>query len=133
MMRHTAGDRPIFLGLRRGVLNLFLTDHVPMIWDRGRALAGVSAIYDGYHLCLIGARFAHGNQVPFFSVNTCVHEMLHAFLQDVFVSNPEWYQAGGREARIDWQATRLWLFHDGGTVRESARLYVNRLRAPRGS
>src|SRR5947199_1245361 len=40
-IRHTAGDKPIFLGLRRGVLNLVLTGHIPMNWDRARALSGV--------------------------------------------------------------------------------------------
>jgi hypothetical protein len=34
-----------------------------------------------------------------------------------------------REFRIDWYATRLWLLHDGAGVRESARTYLERLRA----
>src|SRR5271157_4187772 len=29
-VRRTAGDKPIFTGLRRGVINLVLTDHIPM-------------------------------------------------------------------------------------------------------
>src|SRR5262252_5838672 len=36
-VRRSPGDRPIFIGLRRGVINLVLTDHIPMHWDRGRA------------------------------------------------------------------------------------------------
>jgi len=127
-IRHTAGDKPIFLGLRRGVINLVLTGHVPMYWDRGRALAGVSTIYEGYHVCLIALRYAHGDRVPYLSVNTCVHELLHMLLQDVFVSHPNWLQIAGRESRIDWYATRLWLFHDGSAIRESARAYLQRLR-----
>ena len=87
-VRRSPGDRPIFVGLRRGVINLVLTDHIPMKWDNGRALAGVTTIQDGYHVCLIALRYAHGNQVPFLSVNTCVHELLHALLQDVFVRRP---------------------------------------------
>jgi hypothetical protein len=128
-VRRSPGDKPIFIGLRRGVINLVLTDHLPLYWDNGRALAGVTTIYDRYHVCMIALRYAHGNQVPFLSVNTCLHELLHALLQDVFVSRPMWYQVDGRELRIDWYATRLWLFHDGGAIRESAQAYLGRLRS----
>ena len=109
-------------------MNLVLTDHIPMKWDNGRALAGITTIQGGYHVCLIALQYAHGNQVPFLSVNTCVHELLHALMQDVFVRRPTWYQTGGREFRIDWYATGLWLFHDGAAIRKSAQAYLNRLR-----
>jgi hypothetical protein len=128
-VRRSAGDKPIFIGLQRGVINLVLTDHIPMKWDSGRALAGVTTIYDGYHLCLIAIQYAHGNQIPYLSVNTCVHELLHALMQDVFVSHPNWLQTGGREFRIDWYATGLWLFHDGAAIRKSAQAYLGRLRS----
>jgi len=127
-VRRSPGDRPIFIGLRRGAINLVLTNHIPVIWDAGRALAGVTTIHDGYHVCLIALRYAHGDQVPFLSVNTCVHELLHALLQDVFVSRPKWYQTGGREFRIDCYATGLWLFHEGAAIRKSAQAYLGRLR-----
>jgi hypothetical protein len=32
-----------------------------------------------------------------------------------------------REFRIDWYATRLWLWHDGGAIRQTAQKYVERL------
>jgi len=38
-IRNSPSDRPIFIGLRRGVINLVLTRHVPPDWDNGRALA----------------------------------------------------------------------------------------------
>lgn len=126
---HTAADRPLFTGLRRGVLNLVLTDHLPLYWDNARSLAGVTTLDRGYHLCLIALRYAHGDRVPFLSVNTCVHEILHALLLDIFLTRPSAYQAAEREYRIDWYATRLWLFHDGAAVRRSAQTYVERLRA----
>ena len=47
-VRRSPGDKPIFIGLRRGVLNLVLTGHIPMKWDSGRSSAGVTTIYDGY-------------------------------------------------------------------------------------
>ncbi len=125
------GGRPIFYGLERGVINLVLTDHLPSDWDGGRALAGVTAQYNGYHLCLIALRYAHGHQIPFLAVNTCVHELLHALLLDIFVPHPKWFQAGGREVRIDTYATRLWLFHDGAEIRRSAQVFLERLRSPR--
>jgi hypothetical protein len=128
-IKRTAADRPVFVGLERGVLNLVLTDHLPLYWDASRALAGVTTIYEGYHLCLIALRYAHGNQAPWFSTNTCTHELLHALMQDVYVTRPKWYQSAGREARIDSYATGLWLFGSGGAVRKSAREYVARLRA----
>src|SRR5262245_19434880 len=43
-VRRSPGDWPIFVGLRSGVINLVLTDHIPMKWDNGRALAGVTTI-----------------------------------------------------------------------------------------
>jgi hypothetical protein len=128
-VKRSPGDRPIFVGLRRGVLNLVLTDHIPMYWDRGRSLAGVTTVYDGYHVCMVAMLYAHGNQVPYLSTNTCVHELLHALMQDILVRHPKWYQVGGREGRIDWFATQLWLFRDGTGIRESARAYLERLRA----
>ena len=131
-IKRTAGGRPDFVGLARGVLNLVLTDHIPMNWDRGQALAGVTTLYESYHLCLIAISYAHGDQIPFLSVNTCVHEILHALLGDVFVSRGKWYRSGEREFRTDWYGTLLW-FHDGAAVRKSAREYLGRLQssAPR--
>jgi hypothetical protein len=51
-------------------------------------------------------------------------------MQDIFVNHPRWYQAAGREFRIDSYATGMWLFHDGSAVRRSAREYLQRLRWP---
>jgi hypothetical protein len=129
-IKQSPGGRPIFVGLEQGVLNLVFTDHIPMNWDRGRSGAGVTTLYDGYHVCLVAMGEAHGNQVPYISVNTCVHELLHALVGDIFVRRATWYQAGGREFRADWYATRLWLFHDGSALRELAAAYLERLRRP---
>ena len=129
-VKRSAGDRPsCFAGLRHDRLNLVLTGAIPMYWNSGRALAGVTTIYEGYHLCMIALRYAHGNKVPYFSTNTCVHELLHALLGDILVTHPSGRQVLEREFRVDWYATRLWLFHDGAAVRQSARVYLERLRA----
>jgi hypothetical protein len=125
---HTAADRPIFEGLQRGALNLMLTDHLPLYWDNARSLPGVTTLDRGYHLSIIAVRFAHPDRAPFLSVNTCVHEMLHAILGDIFVSHPSAVQSTRREYRVDWYATRLWAFHDGGALRRIAQEYVTRLR-----
>ena len=127
-VRRSAGDNPILVGLRRGVINLVLTDHLPMYWDNSLALAGTTTLWDGNAVSMIALAYAHGNQVPFLSVNTCVHELLHALLQDIFVSRPKWYQSDGREFRVDSYATGLWLFHDGAAIRESAQACLDRLR-----
>ena len=127
-VKFTAADRPILLGLQRHAINLVVTDRIPMYWDGGRAWAGVTTLYEGYHVCMIALRYAHGDQVAFVSVNTCVHEILHALMQDIFLKSPKWYQAGGREFRIDWYATRMWMFHEGDAVRASASGYLERLR-----
>lgn len=121
-------DRPIFTGLDRAAANVVVTDEIPLLWDNGRGLAGVSTRYDGYDLSLIALNNAHGHQVPFFSVNTSVHELLHVLLLDIFGKHPGGVAGQEREFRIDWYATRLWLFHDGSFVRDSARRYVERLR-----
>ncbi len=127
-IRRLPSDRPLFVGLRRGAINLVLTDHIPMDWDSGRAVAGVSTVLDGYHMSVLALRYAHGNQIPFFSVNTCVHEFLHLLMQDVFLRRPKWYETGARESRIDWYATRLWLFHEGAAIRTSAQVYLKRMK-----
>ncbi|MEI9977114.1 MAG: hypothetical protein WDO73_36730 [Ignavibacteriota bacterium] len=124
-IRRLPSGRPLFIGLLRGVLNVVITDHVPM--DYG-SVAGVTTMWEGYHLCVIALSDAHGNQVPYFSVNTCVHELLHALLQDIFVNRAKWYQSAEREFRTDWYATQLWLFHDGSAIRKSAAAYLARLR-----
>jgi len=124
-IKRSPGGRPIFTALRRGAINLIITDNVPL--DYG-GLAGVTTIQGGYHLCVIALNGAHPNQVPYFSVNTCVHELLHLLLQDVYLTRPKWYQTGEREFRIDWLATRLWLFRDAGPIRKSAEAYLARLR-----
>jgi hypothetical protein len=127
-IRRSPADTPPFTGLRRGAINLVLTDRLPLYWDNARALPGVTAIVDGHHLCLLSLWYAHAHQAPFVSVNTCLRELLHAFMQDVFVRRPTWYQTAGREAGIDAYATGLWLFGDGAAVRTSAQEYVNRRR-----
>jgi hypothetical protein len=87
------GSNPIFVGLRPAVINLVLTDHVPTNWDKGRALAGVTTLWNGFPVSMIAIPYAHGNQIPFVSVNTCVHELLHTLFQDIFVGGPKWYQS----------------------------------------
>jgi len=128
-VRLSPGSNPIFVGLRPAVINLVLTDHLPTLWDKGRALAGVTTLWNSYPVSVIAIPYAHGNQIPFLSVNTCVHELLHALLQDIFVSRPKWYQSDGRELRNDWYATGLWLFHDGAAIRKSGQGCLDRLRS----
>ena len=120
------GDRPVFTGLDPGTINFVITDHIPMKWAQGKGLAGVSTQYDGYRLSMVALDYAHGDQIPFVSVNTCVHELLHVLLQDIFEVRPKGLADYEREIRIDWLATRLWIFHDGSAVRAAAYAYLNR-------
>src|ERR1700683_2082159 len=78
---------------------------------------------------MIALSYAHGDRIPFLSVNTCVHELLHALMQDIFVSRPKWYESDGREFRTDSYATGLWLFRDGAAIRQSAQACLDRLRS----
>jgi hypothetical protein len=128
-IRKSPSGHPLFSGLERGKVNIVLTDFLPLEWDNGRYGAGLSTIYEGFHLCLIAMNVAHGNRVPFLNVNTLVHELLHLFLGDVFVRRPGVVSAHRREARVDWHATRLWLFQEGAAVKQAAHRYVRRLRA----
>jgi hypothetical protein len=118
---------PIVSGLDRAALNVVITNTIPMEWDRGLALGGVTTRYRGYHLCMVALGHASGNQIPLLSLNTCVHEMLHALMLDIFENRPTGLSGPLREFRIDWYATRLWLFRDGRAVRGSARIYLDRL------
>lgn len=120
---------PVITGLERGALNVVVTNRIPMTWDGGRALCGVTTQYRGFHLCMVALHRAHGHQVPFFSVNTCLHELLHALMLDIFETRPQGARGQAREWRVDFQATRMWLFGDGGAVRESTRKYLERLRS----
>ena len=127
-IRRSPGGKPIFIGLRRDAVNLVLTDTIPIHWDGGRALRGVATIFEGCHLCVIALRYAHGHRIPLLSTNTCVHELLHIFLQDIFVNRPSRLESEEREMRIDWYATRLWLFGGDAAIRSSAEAYLRRLR-----
>ena len=120
---------PVIAGLGERVLNLVVTNSIPLEWDLTRTVRGVTTMYRGHHLCLVAMNNAGRHRVPLIAVNTCVHELLHALLLDVFEQRPEGARGQAREFRVDWLATRLWLFHAGGGIRESARVYAERLRA----
>jgi hypothetical protein len=130
-VRRAPSGRPFFKGLTRSAINLMLTDVIPGEWDQGKGLAGVTTQYEGHHLCLIALPRAHGHQIPFVSVNTCVHELLHVLMHDIFEPRPKGVPGSGREFRIDWYATRLWLFHDGEEIRKWAEGYLERARRER--
>ncbi len=61
------GREPVVSGLDPHSLNLVLTNRIPMQWDSGRDLSGVTLRYRGYHLCMLALSRAHGNQIPFLS------------------------------------------------------------------
>ncbi len=118
---------PIITGLQPGKLNLVVTDQIPMYWDHGRLLNGLTTPYRGYHLCMVAMNWAHGHQVPVLSVNTCLHEILHALLLDIFERRPPGWMGHVRELRVDACATRMWLLGDGSGLLDSARAYLERL------
>jgi hypothetical protein len=124
---------PVVTGLDPGMINLVITDQIPVEWDSGRALSGVAMRYRGYDLCMVALSHAHGHQIPLLSVNTCIHELLHVLLHDIFESRPQGLPGQAREFRIDWYATRLWLFHDGAAIRKAAHTSVERLAKYSGS
>lgn len=119
---------PVITGLERGALNVVVTSRIPMTWDGGRALCGVTTRYRGFHLCMVALDRAHGHQVPFFSVNTCFHELLHVLMLDIFEARPQGATGQAREWRVELQATRMWLFGDGRAVRDSTWTDLERLR-----
>lgn len=126
-IRRSPSGAPIFEKLLRGAVNVAITDRVPTQWDNGRGLSGVSTRYQGFPRCVIALDHAHGHRIPFFSVNTCVHELLYVFLQDIYENRPKELEGETREARVDLYATKIWLVHDGGAVRKAAESYVTRL------
>jgi hypothetical protein len=128
-VKRSPADRPIIIGLDPAAINVVLTDHLPMKWDHGRALRGLTTEYEGHHVCMIALKYAHGHQIPFLSVNTCVHELLHVLLHDIFETRPSGFAGFMRESRIDALATRLWLFHEGAAIRQSAQAYLHRFRS----
>ena len=127
-IRRSPADHPDIRGLVPGVLNIVLTDRIPIVWDRGRGLSGVTTRYRGFHVCMLSLARAHCHQIPFLSVNTCVHELLHALLHDIFEPRPQGWTGEARELRIDVYATRLWLLGEGAAIRRAARSYTERLR-----
>lgn len=123
-MGRAPSDRPVFKGLAPGVLNVVLTGEIPLLWDRARRPNAVTTRYDGLPLCLIAVPRAHGHQVPFLSVNTVVHEFLHVLLGDIYERRPDGWEGERRELRVDWFATRLWLFGDGAEIQRRAAAYI---------
>jgi len=124
------GREPILTGLEPNAINLVITNKLPTQWDSGRALSGVTTLYRGYHVCMAALDRAHCHELPFVSVNTCLHELLHVLLLDVFEDRPKGLLGQAREFRIDTYATLLWLFHEGAAIRNAAQIYVDRMRAP---
>jgi hypothetical protein len=125
--------RPLFVGLARGRLNIVLTGTLPQDWDAARAVAGVSTVYEGYHVAAIALRYAHGHRIPLLAVNTVLHEMLHFLLLDVLVPRPSMLRTRWREERVDWHATRMWLTGRDADLQESAGRYTRILEAGRSS
>lgn len=126
-------SRPRFIGLERGQVNVVLTDTIPLDWDNGRQVAGGSTIYEGYVVCVIAMKLARRFGVPLLAMNTVVHELLHVFLGDVFEPRGGRLRRYGREGRVDWKATRMWLGGDGAPLRAAARAYLDRMeRLPKG-
>lgn len=121
-------SRPRFVGLERGQLNVVLTDAIPMEWDHGRQVAGGSTVYEGYVVCVIAMKFARSFGVPLMAMNTVVHELLHVFLGDVFAARGGRLRRYGREGRVDWEATRMWLGADAGAIRAAARAHLLRMQ-----
>ena len=126
-IRRSPSGGPIFTGLLPHVINMAVTGSIPTLWDSGRGLSGVTTRYEGFHLCVIALNYAHGHQIPLLSVNTCVHELLHALLQDIYEKRPGGFTGETREMRVDMHATLLWLLHDGAAIRSSAEFYMQRL------
>jgi hypothetical protein len=109
------------------MLNVVLTDTVPLDWDNGRSLPGVTTIHEGYHVSVIALKNAYANRLPLLAVNTVVHELLHVFRGDIFVRRSGLLNGADREAAVDWQATRLWLLGDAPRIKECARTYLQHL------
>jgi hypothetical protein len=113
------GRQPVVSGLVHRAINLVITDQIPVEWDGGRALSGVALLYRGFELCVLALSRAHGHLIPLISVNSCIHELLHVLLCDIFEHRPAGLLGEAREFRIDCYATRLWLLHDGEAIREA--------------
>lgn len=123
ILRYPTG-RPLFKGLHPGAINLVLTVRTPLSWDAGRGVAGTATRYEGHDICLIALDEARPHQIPFVSVNTCVHELLHILLDDTRTARPHGWRGSLRESRIDALATRLWLFGDGAEIHTAAANYL---------
>jgi hypothetical protein len=111
------------------MVNVVLTGAVPLYWDNGRSLPGVTTVYEGCHVSVVSVRNAYANRLPFVAVNTVVHELLHVIRGDIFVRPSGLLIRVDRETAVDWEATRMWLLGSAPGVKEAARLYVQRLRA----
>jgi hypothetical protein len=126
-IRRYPSGRPRFFGLEKTMLNVVLTDRIPLSWAQGRSLAGVTTVYEGHLVTVIALEDAYPNRLPFIAVNTVVHELLHVFRGDILVRRTGLFRGSDREAMVDWQATRLWLFEHAPEIRESAAILVQRL------
>lgn len=114
------GRQPVVSGLVHRAINLIITDQIPVEWDGGRALSGVAMFYRGFEMCVLALNRAHGHLIPLISVNSCIHELLHVLMCDIYEPRPAGLLGEAREFRIDCYATRLWLLHDGAAIREAA-------------
>ena len=123
-IRRTPGGQPIFTAVRAEAVNMVITDHVPLHWDNGRALAGTAVRYPRYDVCVIALNEAHAHKLPFIAVNTCLHELLHVLLRDTVAAPESAWRREYAEFRVNVLATRLWLFRDGARIRHAAGAYL---------
>jgi hypothetical protein len=57
-IKRSPAGRPQFAGLARGAVHIVITGRVPVDWDSGRGLAGVSTRYEGCALSVIALQQA---------------------------------------------------------------------------
>lgn len=122
---------PAITGLQARRINLLLTSRAPHAWDGGRGWSGVSLLYRGRVLCLVALEHANGNLIPWLSLNTVAHELMHAISGDVFAPQPGGFRVVRREAAVDSALTRLWLFGSEPGVRGDAMRLLGRLELQR--
>jgi hypothetical protein len=90
-----------FHGVQPEAINVYVTHWIPLCWDLGRGLCGLSGLAGATEVIVVSAENAHRHIVPYLATNTLAHEIGHVLRGDLRLRNPGGWEEQQRELSLD--------------------------------
>jgi hypothetical protein len=97
----------LFHGVVPKAVNVFVTPWVPLCWDKGMGLCGLSGIAAGTDTVIVSTANAHRHLVPYLATNTLLHEFGHVLRGDLHRKNTNGWGEQMDELAVDRTVTHL--------------------------